>query len=106
MFFFADYQGTRKNQGLDTGLISVPSVADRSGNFPNVAGAWPLHGPRVSGPSGRQLSQKLGYNVFANEPYYTAGCGSSAVRVSQCDRPAKVWSSPVQQLLQYIPFRT
>jgi hypothetical protein len=31
-FFFADYQGTRMTQGVDTGLISVPSLQDRTGN--------------------------------------------------------------------------
>src|SRR4029078_10422591 len=33
VFYFGDYQGTRTNQGVDTGLIPVPSVANRSGNF-------------------------------------------------------------------------
>ena len=31
IFFFADYQGTRQTQGIDTGNISVPSNADRTG---------------------------------------------------------------------------
>jgi hypothetical protein len=30
-FLFADYQGTRSTQGIDTGLIPVPSLAERSG---------------------------------------------------------------------------
>ena len=29
VYFFADYQGTRTNEGVETGLISVPSVQDR-----------------------------------------------------------------------------
>ncbi len=33
IFFFADYQGTRQAQGVDTGLIPVPSLQDRSGNL-------------------------------------------------------------------------
>ena len=33
IFFFADYQGTRQTQGIDTGNISVPSNADRTGNL-------------------------------------------------------------------------
>ena len=32
-FFFLDYQGTRMTQGQETGLLSVPSLAERSGNF-------------------------------------------------------------------------
>jgi hypothetical protein len=34
-FFFADYQGTRLTQGVDTGDIAVPTVAERGGVFPN-----------------------------------------------------------------------
>ena len=102
VFYFADYQGTRTNQGVDTGLISVPTLAERSGNFQSVAGA--LTGA-VSGPYLASLfSQKLGYNVSANEPYYTAGCGSSAQCVfPNAIVPQQVWSSPAQHLLQYIP---
>jgi hypothetical protein len=32
-FFFADYQGTRLTQGIDTGEIPVPSLAERAGDF-------------------------------------------------------------------------
>ena len=59
----------------------------------------------MSGPYlANLLSQKLGYPVSANEPYYTPGCGSS----SQCVFPGAiipqaVWSAPAQHLLQYIP---
>jgi hypothetical protein len=34
-FFFADYQGTRLTEGVDTGDIAVPTVAERNGVFPN-----------------------------------------------------------------------
>jgi len=40
LFFFADYQGTRLTQGLDTGQIPVPSLADRSGNLMDVASSF------------------------------------------------------------------
>lgn len=102
IFFFSDYQGTRTNEGLNTGLISVPSLAERAGNFQGDASA--LTGS-VSGPYlANLLSQKLGYGVTANEPYYTSGC----VLASQCVFPnamipQQVWSSPAQHLLQYIP---
>ena len=39
VFFFSDYQGTRQIQGTDTGLIPVPSAADRSGNLADLASA-------------------------------------------------------------------
>ncbi|MGD0435838.1 MAG: carboxypeptidase regulatory-like domain-containing protein [Bryobacteraceae bacterium] len=102
LFYFADYQGTRTNQGLDTGLISVPSLAERSGNLQGVAAA--LTGA-VSGPYlANLLSQKLGYAVSANEPYYTSGCLSSAQCVfPNAIIPQQAWSSPAQHLLQYIP---
>lgn len=102
IFFFGDYQGTRQSQGIDTGLIPVPTLADRSGNLKDLASS--LTGD-VSGPYLAQtLSQRLGYGVQANEPYYTPGCADS----SQCVFPNAVipqraWSSPSQHLLQYIP---
>jgi hypothetical protein len=37
IFYFGDYQATRSNQGIDTGLISVPSAAERAGNFSDIA---------------------------------------------------------------------
>jgi carboxypeptidase family protein/TonB-dependent receptor-like protein len=33
LFFFADYQGTRTTQGIPTGKIPVPTLADRSGSL-------------------------------------------------------------------------
>src|SRR6266478_3779030 len=33
LFFFGDYQGTRQSQGVDTGLIPVPTLANRAGNM-------------------------------------------------------------------------
>jgi hypothetical protein len=102
IFFFGDYQATRSNQGLDTGLIAVPTLADRSGNLSDVANSLTgaVSGPYIAG----LLSQKLGYTVTANEPYYTAGCAAS----SQCvfpnaTIPQRAWSAPALHLLQYIP---
>jgi hypothetical protein len=103
IFYFADYQATRTNQGITTGLISVPTLAERQGNFQGVSNE--LTGA-VSGPNiANMLSQDLGYGVTASEPYYTPGCNSSA----QCVFPNAIipqqqaWSSPAQHLLQYIP---
>jgi len=33
VFYFFDYQGTRQTQGIDTGEISAPSNADRTGDL-------------------------------------------------------------------------
>jgi hypothetical protein len=102
LFFFADYQGTRSTQGIDTGEIPVPSLQDRSGNLSDVGTS--LTGT-VSGPYlAELLTQKLGYGVTADEPYYFSGCTSP----SQCVLPNGVipqsaWSAPAANLLKYIP---
>src|SRR5216683_1257172 len=84
VFYFGDYQGTRTFQGIDTGLIPVPTVADRTGNLSDRAGS--LTGD-VGGPYlANLLTQKLGYGVSANEPYYTPGCTTPA----QCVFPNAV----------------
>ncbi len=89
IFYFADYQGTRTAQGIDTGLIPVPTLAERSGQFGSLPGT-------VSGPYlANLLSQKLGYPVSANEPYNQVFPGGII--------PQRVWSAPAQHLLQYIP---
>ena len=63
IFFFTDYQGTRTTQGVSTGNISVPSNAERNGNFDDLTGA-------VSGPYlASLLTQKLGRTVTSGEPY-------------------------------------
>jgi hypothetical protein len=89
IFYFADYQGTRTAQGIDTGLIPVPTLAERSGNVGALTGT-------VSGPYlADQLSQKLGYTVTANEPYSQVFPNGII--------PKSVWSSPAPHLLPYIP---
>ena len=102
VFFFADYQGTRLTQGVDTGQIPVPSLQNRSGNLVDLASS--LTGT-VTGPNwANLLSEELGYSVSPGEPYYTPGCTNS----SQCVLPNAViptsaWSAPAKNLLQYIP---
>jgi hypothetical protein len=102
MFFFADYQGTRQNQGVDTGLIPVPTAANRGGVFSGDASS--LTGT-VSGPYlANLLSQKLGYTVTANEAYYMPACVSPAQCVfPNAIVPQRAWSEPAKHLLPYIP---
>ncbi len=107
IFFFTDYQGTRQTQGIDTGNISVPSNADRTGNladFTDGRGGNQLSGI-VGGPYfANLLTQKLGYNVTAGEPYYLPGCTLSSECVfPNAVIPQSVWSVPAQRMLQYIP---
>jgi archaellum component FlaF (FlaF/FlaG flagellin family) len=99
VFFFADYQGTRNAQGIDTGLIAVPTLAERTGNFSDATST--LTGS-VSGPYlASLLSQKLGYTVTPNEPYYTSACSPCVFPGAII--PQSVWAAPAQHLLQYIP---
>ena len=101
-FFFVDYQGTRMAQGIDTGLISVPSIEDRAGDLSDLASS--LTG-KVNGQYwANLLSQKLGYAVQPGEPYYTPGCISlTACVLPNAQIPASAWSAPAKALLQYIP---
>jgi len=102
LFFFGDYQETRQSQGVDTGLIPVPSLASRGGDLSSVADS--LSGV-VSGPYlASILSQRLGYRVSGGDPYHTPGC----VTKTQCVFPNafipnSAWSEPAKHLLQYVP---
>lgn len=101
-FFFADYQSTRMTQGIDTGLISVPSMQDRAGDLSDIATS--LAGAVNGQYWAKLLSQKLGYAVQAGEPYYEAGCVSPSQCVLPNARiPGSAWSAPAKALLRYIP---
>src|ERR1700722_4470651 len=66
LFFFGDYQGQHTKQGQDTGVIAVPSLANRIGNFSDS----PTFTGKVNGPYLAQtLSRLLGYQVTPGEPY-------------------------------------
>jgi hypothetical protein len=102
VFFYSDYQGTRLNQGVDTGLISVPSLANRAGDFSDSADQ--LTGTVTGQYWANLLAGKLGYGVSPGEPYYTPGCTNP----SRCVFPngvipQRAWSAPAQKLLPYIP---
>src|SRR5262249_22322593 len=83
-FFFGDYQGTRTTQGIETGLIPVPSNADRNGQLGDLADS--LTGTVNGAYWANLLSQRLGYKVSPGEQYYKPGCASSA----QCVFPGAV----------------
>lgn len=89
VFLFADYQGTRTDQGISTGNISVPTLTERAGTFDDLTGS-------VSGPYlASLLTRNLGYSVTAGEPYTSVFPGGTI--------PQRVWSAPGKNLLQYIP---
>jgi hypothetical protein len=102
LFFFTDYQGTRTVQGVDTGLILVPSAADRTGNLADVSSQ--LTGTVNGGFWASTLAQELGYPVTAREPYYTSGCTSSAQCVfPNAVIPQSAFTAPSNALMKYIP---
>jgi hypothetical protein len=111
IFFFADYQGTRSTQGVDTGQIPIPSDQDRTGNLSDMASSFQTTNANgnmvpttVSGSYwAGLLSQKLGYGVSAGEPYYTSGCTNATCVFPGAVIPRSVWSAPATNLLQYIP---
>ena len=92
-YFFLDYQGTGMTQGQETGNITVPSLAERSGNLSDVASQ--LTGTVSSAYWANQLSAKLGQTVTAGEPYSQVFPNGVI--------PRSIWSAPAKALLQYIP---
>ena len=93
VFFFADYQGTRTQQGVETGIISVPTPQERAGILGSDSGA--LTGAVNGQYLASVLSQKLGYAVSPGEPYASV--------FPQGVIPVSAWSAPAKNLLQYIP---
>jgi hypothetical protein len=102
IFFFADYQGTRTVEGITSAETQVPSMQDRTGNLGDLAST--LTGSVTGAYMANLLTQKLGYQVHAGEPYYTPGCITSAQCVlPNAVIPVSAWSGPATQLLKYIP---
>ena len=92
-FYFVDYQGTRQTQGMDTGRIAVPSLADRGGD---LADQQQLLTGSVSAPFiADMLSSKLQRTIHTGDAYSSIFPGGQI--------PSSVFSAPAQHLLQYIP---
>ena len=102
IFFFADYQGQRTVQGIETGIVSVPSLADRSGDFSDSANTLT---DKVNGAFLAQtLSSKLGYGVTVGEPFYTPSCNSNAQCVFPgAEIPQTAFATPANEMLRFIP---
>jgi hypothetical protein len=102
LFFFSDYQGSRQIQGVDSGLIPVPTAQDRMGNLMDQASS--LTNTVTTEYFANRLSNQLGYPVSVNEPYYFNGCASPAQCVLPSGTiPQSAWSAPATNLLKYIP---
>jgi hypothetical protein len=100
LFWFTDYQGTRQTQGASTGLVAVPSVAERNGQFDPAALTNAVQGSYWASV----LSQRLGYAVQNGQPYSFAGCASTADCVFPGGAiPARAFAKPAVGILPYIP---
>jgi len=106
LFWFTDYQGTRQVQGASTGLVPVPSAAERSGIFdPSTFVDSNGNATTVDGGYWAQvLSQRLGYSVQNGEDYSYPGCAIT----TQCVFPngvipQKAFDKVSVNILPYIP---
>ncbi len=106
VFWFTDYQGTREVRGIGTGLVTLPSVAQRGGNFGAGAFADSDGNPLTVNGSywADQLSKRLGYTVKANEPYSLPGCTDPTNCVFPGGViPERAFSPAARGTLKYIP---
>ena len=103
LFFYGDYQGQRTIQGLETGLVTVPSLANREGDFSDASNL--LIGASVNGAYlADTLTRRLGYAVTQGEPFYKAGCSSNMDCVlPNAIIPRSAFSTPATKMLKYIP---
>lgn len=100
LFWFTDYQGTRQVEGASTGLVPVPSVAERSGVFDPSTFSGSVNGDYWA----QVLSSRLGYAVQNGEQYSFAGCSSSAACVFPNGViPQRAFAAPALGILPYIP---
>jgi hypothetical protein len=106
LFFFGDYQGQRTKQGQDTGIVAVPTLANRAGNFSDLitpSNPNPLPGAVNGSFLAQTLSQALGYAVKQNEAFYTPGCMQNTCVFPNAVIPRTAFAVPATKLLQYIP---
>ncbi len=91
LFWFTDYQGSRRVAGASTGLVSVPTDAQRQGDF----GAGAFTGNVQGAYWAQVLSQRLGRPVQNGESYNSVFPDGVI--------PQSAWSAPSIKILPYIP---
>lgn len=103
LFFFGDYQGNRVviGQSGTFGLITVPTLAERSGDFSALASS--MTGTVQGANWAQQLSTTLGYVVTPSEPYFFAGCTTATCVFPGAKIPASAIATPSTNLLQFVP---
>ena len=106
VFWFTDYQATRETRGIGTGIVELPTAAERGGNFTPGDFADSEGNPLTVNGSywAGVLSKRLGYTVNADQPYSLPGCSSTANCVFPGGTiPQRAFSSPAIGTLKYIP---
>ncbi len=95
IFFFVDYQGQRYIQGLQTGFVGVPSMANRAGDFGSAAAfTGKVNGPYLA----QMLTQRLGYTVTQGEPFSQVFPNGTI--------PQQAWSQVAMRCCSTFPCRT
>ena len=103
--FFADFQGTQQTQGIDTGVLAVPSAANHSGDLSDSLAL--LTGTDHGASWAQSLTDRLGYPVVAGEPYSSPNCTTTAYTPANptgcvfpgCLVPQRAWSAPAKARL-------
>ena len=116
LFFFSDYQGTREVRGLASSTAFIPSTNEIGGDFSDATnvGYGNLTGVVKGSNTGNHtmvqtLSQRLGYAVHSGEPYWVAGCNTTADALAgTCVFPGRVipktaWDSAATNISKLIP---
>lgn len=100
LFWFTDYQGTRQVQGASTGIVQLPTLAQRSGIFSPTDLSGTIDGPYWA----QVLTQRLGYTVTNGEQYSFAGCTSTSACVFPGGTiPQRAFAKPAIGILPFIP---
>jgi len=116
LFFFGDYQGTREVRGVSQNQV-VPSVLEKGGDFSDLGTTgFSSFSGSVRGNDGDPnnfpavLSQRLGYQVVQNEPYWFPGCTTHDT-LTGCVFPGangpfipqSAWSPVTTATLKFLP---
>jgi hypothetical protein len=92
IFFFADYQGQRYIQGIETGFVSVPTLANRTGDFGSASAfTGTVNGPYLA----QVLTQRLGKQVNQGDTFASVFPDGKI--------PMNAWGTAPTRMLQYIP---
>ena len=107
IFWFSDYQGTREVQGAETGLVTVPTLDARQGNFDPTTLTGTVDGAYWAQVLNTRLGLPAG-TITQGEPYSFAGCSSNAACVFPVNSATGFANIPQQPgpHLPAISFRT